>query len=75
MISSPKPTDLKRFVHKSGTLLGYLSLPTAITPIGRANDTALAAIGKASEEATEMRGEGRGQVRGQKGTLCPGGDD
>lgn len=73
--------DLKRFVQKRGTLLGYLSLPRTMTATGHTNDTALVAVnGIASEEAMEMgvqKGTRGGWVvdeRGQKGTLCPGED-
>ena len=61
---------------EEGHIVGYFSLPRTMTATGRANDTVLVVIGRASEEAMEMecRRVRGGDERGQKGTLCPGED-
>lgn len=80
VISWPKPADLQRGSSTRGaTLSGYLAPPTTTTitaAVGRANDHR----DDPCEEATET-GDGRAEGvegvggGGQKGTLCPRGDE
>lgn len=70
VISSPSRL-ISKGLSRRGAHCWATSLPRTMTAMGQANDTVLVEIGIASEEAMEMGGD----ERGQKGTLCPGGED